>query len=75
MLAQDLKNWSTSVEPPRDPALLAQRLTRLLAARERRQLVQWCQQIAGVDAGVDGREHEALRRVTAALNGEPLSLP
>ena len=64
--AQDLKNWSTTVEPPRDPVVLARRLTGLMTEPERAALWQWCREVADVD-GTDDDEHDVLRAIRGVL--------
>lgn len=63
---QDLRNWSSTVEPPRDPAAVARRILPLLTAAERRNVLAWCAVVAGAD-GTDAAEHDVLRRVRDVL--------
>lgn len=69
VLPQDLKNWSTKVEPPLDPVQVARSMVRLLRLEERARLVRWCHEIAAADDRADGDEHAVLAAVTAVLEG------
>lgn len=63
---QDLKNWSTTVEPPRDPTALARRIVGATTEHERAALWEWCREVAAVD-GTDDDEHDVLRQIRAVL--------
>lgn len=63
---QDLKNWSTTIEPPRDPVALARRLVDAMTEHERAALWEWCREVAAVD-GTDDDEHDVLRQIRAVL--------
>lgn len=67
VLPQDLKNWSTSVQRPRDPLVVAGLLTQLLTAAERSTVLQWCREVASADARVDEHESGLLTRLSGAL--------
>lgn len=63
---QDLKNWSTTIEPPRDPVALARRLVDAMTEHERAALWEWCREVAAVD-GTDDDERDVLRQIRAVL--------
>jgi len=69
---QDLKNWSTTIEPPRDPAALARRLVDAMTEHERAALWEWCREVAAVD-GTDDDEHDTLRKIRAVLKPTDLT--
>lgn len=64
---QDLKNWATTVEPPRDPVVVASNLQPLLTADERRLVVAWCRAVADA-SGTTHDENAVLRRVQCVLD-------
>ena len=63
---QDLKNWASTVEPPRDPVQLARHLAPMMTEHHRTALWEWCREVAAVD-GTDEDEHDVLRRIRAVL--------
>lgn len=63
---QDLKNWSTTIEPPRDPTALARRLVDAMTEHERAALWEWCREVAAV-GGTDDDEHDVLRKIRGVL--------
>lgn len=64
--AQDLKNWSATVEPPRDPLAVARGLAPTLPPLDRAAVFEWCRAVAMV-ADIDPAESDLLARLRLVL--------